>query len=104
MKFSLNDTFIVAPYQQGQGLKSNVKSGFAYIAQKQNLEPLKLLVDAKIDGQWVVAGSTIYVSEEVLTTMDWAKRIKTSPLTNGQEFIIIEKRYVSAIDTDTERS
>jgi len=100
MKYSMNDTFIVEPYQQGQGLKSSVKSGFAYIAQKQNLEPLKLLVDAKIDGEFILAGSTIYVAEDVLTTMDWAKKIKTSDLTDGKEFIIIEKRYVSAIGTE----
>lgn len=96
---SLNDTFLVEPYEQGQGLKGNIKSGFAYIAQKQNLIGLKLVIDAKLsDGSVVKAGSKIYIAEDLLTTQEWAKKNKTADFTEGKEFVIVEKRFVTAVE------
>ncbi len=98
---SLNDFLIVEPYKQGQGLKAEVKNGFAFVKQKMELVPLKLLVEAKLtDGSYIPAGSSIYVQEEYLTTHEWAKKVKKAESALGsQEFIIVELKYISMIDT-----
>lgn len=99
MKYSLNDTFITEVYKQGQGLRAEIKNGFASVAQKSHLHGLKLLVDAKLtDGKTVPAGSVIYVAEDILSTQEWAKRIKKADFLEEQEFIMIQKQHVAAID------
>jgi hypothetical protein len=96
---SFNDTLILEPYQQGQGLKEEVRSGFAFVKQKSELFGLKVLVEAKLsDGTYIPAGSTAYISEELLSSQQWAKNAKTCAALGEQKFILVEMKYVNMID------
>lgn len=98
---SLNDTLVLEPYQQGQGLKEEVRSGFAFVKQKNELFGLKVLVEAKLsDGSFVPANSIAYISEELLSTQQWAKNIKTCAGLSEKKFILVELKYVNMIDTN----
>ena len=48
MKTSYNDSLILETYKQGQGIKTEVKSGFAFVSQKSKLIGLKLLKNSGI--------------------------------------------------------
>lgn len=95
---SLNNLLILKPYVQGQGLKKEIKNGFAMIQQKTSLEGLEVLVDAKVDGTVIPAGSIAYIPEDMLSTKEWAKQVRKAAALE-QEFIIVESRYVTFIDT-----
>lgn len=97
MNYSINGFFLVEPYLQGQGLKSEVKSGFSYVQQKSAVIGLKTLVDAKYDDRIVKAGAIVFISEELLTTQEWAKKVKKADLTDGKEFVIVEARNIIGI-------
>lgn len=96
MIVTLNNLFILEPYQQGQGIRTEVRAGLALPGQKLNLVPLKLKADAKVDGQIFKAGSVAYIPEDVLMTAQWAKMTRKAPDIEG-EFILVESRYVSAV-------
>jgi hypothetical protein len=92
---------ILEPYQQGQGLKEEVRNGIAFVKQKSELFGLKLLIEAKLsDGSFFPAGSMAYISEELLSSQAWAKNVKSSSALPGQKFIIVELKYVNIIDTN----
>jgi hypothetical protein len=97
---SLNDTLVLEPYQHGQGLKEEIRSGFAFVKQKSELFGLKVLAEAKLsDGSYIPTGSTAYISEELLSTQQWAKNVK-SCAGLSEKFILVELKYVSMIDTN----
>lgn len=99
MSLSLNDFLLVSAYQPGQGLKQEIKNGFAYTKQRIDIVGLALIIDAKLkDGTFIPAGSTIYVDEELLTTSPWAKKIKRCEALGNQEFIVLEARNAIFID------
>lgn len=98
---SFNDMLILEPYQQGQGLKEEVRHGIAFVKQKSELFGLRVLVEAKLsDGSFVPAGSTAYISEELLSTQQWAKNLKSCKALGDQKFILVEMKYVNMIDTN----
>jgi hypothetical protein len=96
MIIALNGLFILEPYQQGQGIRTEVRAGLALPGQKLNLVPLKLKADTKVDGQLFKAGSIAYIPEDILMTSQWAKLTRKAPDIDG-EFILVESRYVSAV-------
>jgi hypothetical protein len=80
MMLSLNNKVVLEAYQQGQGLKADIKSGFAMVAQKKNIIPLKVLIGVVLsDGTRIEAGTKAYLSEEELSTQPWAKQVKQIP-------------------------
>lgn len=93
---ALNGLFLLEPYQQGQGIRTEVRSGLALPGQKLNLVPLKLKANSKVDGVVFEEGSTAYVPEDILMTSPWAKLTRKAPGIEG-EFIVVENRYVYAV-------
>ena len=98
---SFNDILILEPYQQGQGFKEEIRGGIAIVQQKSSLFGLKVLVEAKLsDGSFIPAGSTAYISEELLSTQQWAKKMWTSAALPEKKFIKVELKYVDMVDTN----
>jgi hypothetical protein len=94
---SLNNKVICEPYTGGKGLKSEVKSGFASIKQKNSLVGLKVLVEATITvGSKIInipAGSIAFFNEETL----YLHQQYHNPIENevlGQPFIIAESAHI----------
>ena len=98
---ALNGLFILEPYEQGQGIRPEIRSGLALPGQKLNLVSLKLLADSKVDGQVFPAGSIAYIQEDILMTAPWAKVTRKAEGIEGQ-FILVESRYVSAVKPKAE--
>ena len=99
MKTSYNDQIITEVYKQGQGLKTEIRGGFAFVSQKTQLAGLRVLVDAKLnDGSFICKGSTIFVAEDELSTMAWAKTPKTAETLDTKEFIVVPLRNVVFVD------
>ena len=96
MMLSLNNKIILEAYEQGQGLKADVKSGFAMVAQKKNIIPLKVLLTTVLsDGTRIEAGSKAYLSEEELSTQAWAKQMKQIPdLLGDTPCILVDSKNV----------
>lgn len=98
MRYSINDQLILSKYDHGQGLKTNVKSGFATTQQKTNLVSLELLVDAMLNnGNVVKAGSKVYFVEEFLYTDQVAKRVRSGGIVGG-EFVVLDLKNAVAIE------
>jgi hypothetical protein len=93
---SLNNLFILKPYQQGQGIKTEIRGGLALPGQKLNLVGLELVADAQVEGRTFKAGSKAYIAEDLLMTQDWAKKVRRATGIDG-EFIIVESRHISAV-------
>lgn len=93
---TLNNLLILKPYQQGQGVRAELRGGLVVAGQKHNLVGLELLADAKIDGETYSKGSIAYLSEDILSSHDWAKRIRKSENVDG-DFIVVESRHITAI-------
>ena len=78
-----------------------ISSGFASIKQKSTLIGLKLLADGKVvigkDMIDVKKGQTVFFSEEILHSHDWAK--KTFNFEGSEDkFIIAEAVHAVAIE------
>ena len=93
---ALNGLFILEPYEQGQGIRTEIRGGLALPGQKLNLVPLKLKADSKVEGQTFLAGSIAFVPEDLLMTSPWAKLVRKAEGIEGQ-FIVVESRYVTAV-------
>lgn len=93
---ALNSLFILRPYQQGQGIKTEIRGGLALPGQKLNLVGLELVADSKIEGNTFKAGSVAYIAEDLLMGHDWAKKVRRAPGIEG-EFIVVESRFISAV-------
>lgn len=98
---SLNGLFILKPYQQGQGIRTEMRGGLALPGQKLNLVALPLLANVKLDGKEIKQGSVAYIPEDLLMTSEWAKKIRKADGIEG-EFIVVENRYVYAIGEESE--
>lgn len=86
---SFNNKLIVEPYKNDKIVKSEVRSGLAFIGQKKHSVPLKLLLNAKLnDGTIILKGSTVYIKEELLFTQEWAKKVLESEATDGQYMLV----------------
>ena len=99
---SLNNHIIVTPWVQGQGLKSEVKGGFAWVEQKIHLGVVTCLSDARLnDGTIIPKGSEIYADVTLLEapTSVWAKSPKKCSAFGEQEFIIMPASAVIVVDT-----
>lgn len=102
---SLNNRLILEQYKK-QEIKLETKGGFAQMAHKVSLKPLKVLVDAKLpDGTLIPAGSTAYVREEYLHNNSVSGRTggMTIPTFSNAEihpepFIVIDLINVDVID------
>lgn len=94
---ALNNMFILEPYAQGQGIRSEIRAGLAMPGQKLNLVPLTLKADTQIDGILFKAGQKAYIQEDILMTNDMAKKVRKSPNIEG-EFIILDSRLVSGVE------
>lgn len=101
MKFnSFNNRFILEPYHSDRAIKMTTGSGFALIAQKVSLTPLRL----KVDFEGIVHGyythlpkdSVVYIREEFLHTQAWAKQVLECSDIDGK-FIIVDSMYVEMI-------
>jgi hypothetical protein len=94
---SFNNRFILAPYEEERTLRAKENSGFAMLAQKTNIVPLKVLADTKLtDGTFVPKGSTAYVKEQLLFTQTWAKQVLESDAVGGK-FIIVDLQFVELV-------
>lgn len=67
---SVNNKIFCEPYTGGKSLKSEVKSGFATVQQKNNLVGLKVIADATITvgarTLEIPKGSVVFFNEETL--------------------------------------
>lgn len=103
--YSLNDKLILEPYDHGQGLKTEIRNGLAFVQQKVNLVPLKVLVEARLnDGSYIPAGSLVYLEEDALCgkTASWAKTVRKCQALGEQPFIVVDKHHVVMVDTREE--
>lgn len=96
MMHSINNLFILEPYDSGQGIRPEVRGGLSLPGQKLNLKPLKIVVDSVVDGKTYKAGATAYIAENLLMTHQWAKDVRTAPGVEGS-FIVVESKYVSIV-------
>lgn len=100
--YSMNDKLILEPYDHGQGLKTEIRNGLAFVQQKVNLVPLRVLVEARLnDGSYIPAGSVAYIEEDILCgkTATWAKTIRKCDALGDQRFIVVDKQHVVMVDT-----
>jgi hypothetical protein len=99
-QFSLNNRFIVEAYQK-EGLKSEVKNGFATIQQKVALKGLKVLVEGRVvhglSSYIIPKGSTVYVKEERLHSPTGPANKVLSCEAVGQPFIIVDLNDVEFV-------
>jgi hypothetical protein len=102
---SLNNKLLCEPYQGGKNIRAEVKSGFASVAQKNSLVPLKLLADAEFsrDGKahQLPKGATLYFMEEVLTINNQYHNPVKSDLLK-EPFVVAEAAHVVAFKVENE--
>lgn len=83
-----------------EGLRSEVKNGFAHLSQKIKSKGLRLLADATIavgnQPVQIQAGSTIFIREEILHTAPWASKSQESDVFDVP-FLVIDPIYVDYI-------
>lgn len=98
---SVNNKIFCEPYLGGKGLKSEVKSGFATVQQKNNLVPLKVVANAQVrHGDQILSipkGSVLYFSEEMLYLhQQYHNPVKSSAL--GIDFVIANFEHVLGVE------
>lgn len=95
--------FILEPYHSDRALKATTGSGFAMIAQKVTLKPLKLLAnfEGHINSSYISLqkGATVYIREELLHTQPWAKQMMECEGIEGK-FMIVDVQYIEMIGRD----
>jgi hypothetical protein len=100
--YSMNDKLILEPYDHGQGLKTEIRNGLAFVQQKVNLVPLRVLVEARLnDGSYIPSGAIVYLEEDALCgkTATWAKVVRKCKALKDQQFIIVDKQHIIMVDT-----
>ena len=99
MKKSFSNRIILEAYNQGQGVKSEVRGGIAFVAQKTDAIGLKVLATAVLNnGTIIPEGSVAYVKEDILFG-PVAKDIRTAKAAFGdQKYIEIDVAHTSFID------
>lgn len=103
MKKSFSNRLILESYNQGQGVKSEVRAGIAFVAQKTDAIGLKVLVTAVLhNGHVIPEGSIAYVKEDILFG-PIAKDIRTAKGALGdQKYIELDLAHTSFIDLKEE--
>jgi hypothetical protein len=102
---TLNGRIFVEQYKK-QELKATVRGGFALMAHKSSLVPLKILVDARLSANEVIsAGSTAYIKEETLFLKTAAGQNGGAPIpvfhnekVSSEGFHILDLSQVEMID------
>jgi hypothetical protein len=109
MFISLNNNIICKPHNLSGGLKSEVKSGLAFVKQKQDVIGLEVLLTSRlVEGEnisTIPAGSIVYIREERISTMVWGKTIqsiKTSGTDKGVDCILIPGAEVVGVELKEE--
>lgn len=98
---SLNNRIIVETYKK-EGLRAEIKNGFALLAQKITHKGLKVLVDAKLaDGTFITKGSMAYFREETLHTAQWAMKPLTCPIIES-EYLVADIAHVDFVNSEIE--
>lgn len=93
---SLNNKIVVEAYKK-EGLRAEVKSGFAHLSQKVSSKGLKVLLDARLnDGTVIPKGSMAYFREEMLHTAPWATKSLESDAVEGA-FLVADIGHVDFI-------
>ena len=94
---SFNGKLVLEAYTQTE-IRSDTSRGWTGVVQKNNLKGLKVLVQADLpNGDFITAGSTAFIREELLMTQAWAKTKFKSDTLPG-EFILVtmnEVEYIS---------
>lgn len=94
---SINNKVVVEPYKGSNKPVGKVSSGFATVKQKDTLIGLKVLADFTMKTNsseiLIVKGQTVYFSEEVLATHDWAKKTYECDAIEGR-FSLAEAAYM----------
>jgi hypothetical protein len=95
---SFNNRFFVKCGEVDRTIKAIEKSGFAFMQQKEGIVALETVVDTMLpDGSCLMAGSKIYVKEELLFTAPWGKKTYTSPVIK-EKFLIIDAAFVEFLE------
>lgn len=98
---SMNGRFVLESYKEDRALKATVQNGFAMVAQKVSLKPLRILADvySPVTGQRLARrGDKAYVREAYLQSQPWAKQTFTADGIEG-EFIIAEMAHVEFVES-----
>lgn len=97
---TVNNKIFCEPYTGGKGLKSEVKSGFATVQQKNNLVGLKVLANAVVKHgdrlMEIPKGSVLYFNEETL----YVQQQYHAPLKNdvlGEPCVIADFSHVIGV-------
>lgn len=90
---------IVEQYTK-EGLRPDVRNGFAHLSQKIKSKGLKVLADAYIavgnQSMFVPAGSLAHVREETLHNQQWAAKVLESEEI-AEPFLVIDVIHVDFI-------
>jgi len=77
---SFNNNVVCKPHSLSGGLRSEIKSGVAFVKQKVDIVALEVVQASRIIENEVVtllpAGTTVYIREERLMTMPWGKQVQ----------------------------
>jgi hypothetical protein len=99
MFYAANNNVICKPHPLSGGLKAEVKSGVAFVKQKQDIIELEVLQNSSIlEGQQSIPipkGSIVYVREERLTTLSWGKQVQKL---KGEDVILIPGSEIVGIE------
>lgn len=83
-----------------EGLRSEVKNGFAHLSQKIKSKGLRVLADAIISvgnqPLQIEAGSMVFIREEILHTAPWATKSQESDAFDSP-FLVVDPLYVDYI-------
>ena len=98
MRQSFGNSVMLEPYKHGQGVKTEIRGGFAFASQKKTLVPLKVMVNAwHPNGTMILAGSIAYLKEDKVTVEGWAKDVRKVEGTD-LEVIIVDYNEISFFD------
>lgn len=96
-QYSLNSRLVLEVYKTDGSVRMSVTNGWAKTEQKSRLVGLKVLMSCYLQNNYIQAGSTAYIREEILHTAPWAK----NPLscdTLSQPFMVVDSSLVEFID------
>jgi len=102
MTFSLNGHLVLEVYVK-KALEVKKVGGIATPGQRDSVHGLKVLMSTTLpSGQYIPAGSTAYILEEILHNHPWATKIR-SCATLPSDFIIGEVAHVEWFDIPDEK-
>jgi len=97
--FSVSNKVILEYSKFDRSLQAENRSGLSFIKQKIDLVPFKVMARSYLPNNVVVqAGSTAYISGEVLHNAPWAKQPKESPAFPGKQVLIVDVGAIEFFD------